>query len=55
MTLDDFAERICVQGMQLNIKKLGKEKVKSVIEAFINPVTRLNYRKIYYKAIEKVY
>ena len=55
MNKKDFAEFICVQGMQLNIKKLGKERVRKIIEAFINPVVRLNYRKIYHKAIEKVY
>ena len=49
MYLQDFQEFICVQGMQVSIKKAGKEKALAIIEAFINPATRANYRKIYYK------
>ena len=48
---DKQLEELFVISMKDNIEKLGMSRVLEIIERFSDPLVRLSYRKLYYKAL----
>lgn len=49
-TIEDIVDRDCLDKMRYQIEQLGDKKVWEIIEQFINPLTRIEYRKLFIKA-----